>query len=135
MDVDDAPRTPCLLCKYAGGCNTQVNEVLKYVHENISKLSVAEIAQQVHEVLPQYLDAHEHCSLASIVEHIQEHSQEHRVVICTLLRDVRALSQDLLLASRVRRDDDTHDVDLRTAAMFFKSVELAAMLSTKIHDK
>jgi hypothetical protein len=136
MDGDaGAPREACLLCKYAGGSNAEVNDVLKYIHDNISKLSVDEIANQVHEVLPQYLDEHEHCSHASIVAHIQQHSQEYKIVICTLLRDVRGLSQELLQASRVRREDDTHEIDLRTTAMFFKSVELAAMLSTKILDK
>jgi hypothetical protein len=136
MDRDgDAPREACLLCKYAGGSNAEVNDVLKYIHDNISKLSVDEIAHQVHEVLPQYLDANEHYSHASIVTHIQHHSQEYKIVICTLLCDVRGLSQELLQASRVRREDDTHEIDLRTTAMFFKSVELAVMLSTKILDK
>jgi hypothetical protein len=130
-----APRETCVLCKYAGGSNAEVNDVLKYIHDNISKLSVDEIAHQVHEVLPQYLDPNELCSHASIVTHIQKHSQEYKIVICSLLRDVRGLSEELLHASRVRREDDTHEIDLRTTAMFFKSVELAAMLSTKILDK
>ena len=128
-------REACVLCKYAGGSNEDINDVLKYIHDNISKLSVEEIAHQVCDVLPEYLDENEQCSHASIVEHIQEHSQEYKIVICTLLRDVRALSQELLQASRVRRDNDSHEIDLRSTAMFFKSVELAAMLTTKVHDK
>jgi len=128
-------RETCMLCKYAGGNNENINDVLKYIHDNISKLSVEEIAHQVQEVLPEYLADDEHCSHTSIVKHIQQHSQEYKVVICTLLRDVRALSQELLQASRVRRENDTQEIDLRTAAMFFKSVELAAMLTTKVHDK
>jgi hypothetical protein len=128
-------RETCILCKYAGGNNENINDILKYIHDNISKLSVDEIAHQVQEALPEYLDEGEHCSHASIVEHIQKHSQEYKVVICTLLRDVRALSQELLQASRVRREDEAPEIDLRTAAMFFKSVELAAMLTTKVHEK
>ena len=128
-------RQSCLLCKYAGGSNTEINDVVKYIHDNISKLSVDEIAHQVHEVLPQYLVPGEHCSHESIVEHIQQHSQEHNIVICTLLRDVRSLSQDLLRATRVQREDGPDEIDLRTAAVFFKSVELAAMLSTRMHEK
>ena len=128
-------REPCMLCKYAGGSNEDINDVLKYIHENISKLSVDEIAKQVQEVLPEYLGADEYCSHASIVEHIQQHSQEYKIVICTLLRDVRALSQELLQASRVRREDDSHEIDLKSTAMFFKSVELAAMLTTRVNDK
>ena len=48
---------------------------------------------------------------------------------------MRALSQELLQASRVRRESDALEIDLRTAVMFFKSVELAAMLSGRMHDK
>lgn len=128
-------RETCVLCKYAGGSNSEINDVQKYILENISKLSVDEIAHQVHDVLPQYLLGDESCSHASIVEHIQEHSQEHNVVLCTLLRDVRALSRDLLRSSRVQREDESLDVDLRTVAVFFKSVELAAMLSGRLNDK
>jgi hypothetical protein len=128
-------RGVCMLCKYAGGSNENINDVLKYINDNISKLSVDEIAHQVHEVLPEYLAEDEECSHASIVEHIQQHSQEYKIVICTLLRDVRALSQELLQASRVRRDNDSHEIDLKSTAMFFKSVELAAMLTTKVNDK
>ena len=130
-----AQRETCMLCKYAGGSNEDINDVLKYIHDNISKLSVEEIANQVQEVLPEYLAENEHCSHASIVEHIQQHSQEYKIVICTLLRDVRALSQELLQASRVRREDESHEIDLKSTAMFFKSVELAAMLTTRVHDK
>jgi hypothetical protein len=129
------PRNTCVLCKYAGGTNTDINDVMKYIHDNISKLSVDEIAHQVHEALLMYLEADESCSHAAIVEHIQQHSQEHNIVICTLLRDVRSVSQDLLKATRVQREDDSHEIDLRAAAVFFKSVELAAMLSTRMHDK
>jgi len=130
-----AQRETCMLCKYAGGSNEDINDVLKYIHDNISKLSVEEIANQVQEVLPEYLAENERCSHASIVEHIQQHSQEYKIVICTLLRDVRALSQELLQASRVRREDESHEIDLKSTAMFFKSVELAAMLTTRVHDK
>lgn len=128
-------RETCVLCKYAGGSNSEINDVQKYILDNISKLSVDEIAHQVHDVLPEYLAADECCSHASIVEHIQEHSQEHNIVLCTLLRDVRALSRDLLRSTRVQREDESLDVDLRTAAVFFKSVELAAMLSGRLNDK
>ena len=128
-------REVCVLCKYAGGSNSEINDVQKYILDNISKLSVDEIAHQVHDVLPEYLAADECCSHASIVEHIQEHSQEHNIVLCTLLRDVRALSRDLLRSTRVQREDESLDVDLRTAAVFFKSVELAAMLSGRLNDK
>ncbi len=129
------PRNTCVLCKYAGGTNTDINDVMKYIHDNISKLSVDEIAQQVHEALLMYLEEDESCSHAEIVEHIQQHSQEHNIVICSLLRDVRSISQELLKATRVRREDDSHEIDLRTVAVFFKSVELAAMLATRMHDK
>jgi hypothetical protein len=128
-------RDACVLCKYAGGSNTEINDVVKYIHDNITKLSVDEIAHQVNDVLPQYLDAGEQCSHAAIVEHIVQHSQEHNIVICTLLRDVRSLSKDLLRATRVQREDASDEIDLRTAAVFFKSVELAAMLSARMHEK
>jgi hypothetical protein len=133
--LDREERDECVLCKYAGGSNAEINDVMKYIHDNISKLSLDEIAKQVQQELPRYLTPGETCSHASIVEHIQNHSQEHNIVICTLLRDVRALSQELLQSSRVRRESDTHEIDLKAASMFFKSVELAAMLSAKIHDK
>jgi len=130
-----ATRHACLLCRYSGGSNSDINEVAKYIHDNIAKLSVEEIAHTVHEELGQYLAPGEACSHADIVEHILQHSQEHNIVICTLLRDVRALSQDLLRATRVQREDDSREIDLRTAAVFFKSVELAAMLSARMHEK
>ena len=44
----------CVLCKYAGGNNADINDVMKYIHDNISKLSIDEIARQVHQVLPSY---------------------------------------------------------------------------------
>jgi len=132
---EDGEGRGCVLCKYAGGTNVDVNDVMRFIHNNISKISVEDIAQQVHSVLPDFLAPEEQCSREAIIEHIRHHSQEHNIVICTLLRDVRALSQDLLRASRVQRENDCHEIDLRTAGMFFKSVELAAMLSGKIHDK
>jgi hypothetical protein len=89
----------------------------------------------MHQELPVYLAPGEEWSYSSIVEHIQHHSEEHNIVICTLLCDVRALSQELLQTSLVWRESDTREIDLKAASMFFKSVDLTVMLSAKIHDK
>jgi len=43
--LDREERDECVLCKYAGGSNTEVNDVMKYIHDNISKVILDEIAR------------------------------------------------------------------------------------------
>jgi hypothetical protein len=34
-----------MLCKYVGGSNVEVHDVMKYIHDNISKVILDEIAR------------------------------------------------------------------------------------------
>jgi hypothetical protein len=124
----------CVLCKYAGGDNTEVNEVMAYIRENITKLEINEMAKICKETLNECIQ-HESCSEDDIINHIMHHSQEHNILITRMLHEVRELCDDLRKATRTQNEDGSTEVNLRTASLYFKAVELAASLSAKIHEK
>jgi hypothetical protein len=124
----------CVLCKYAGGDNTEVNEVMAYIRENITKLEINEMAKICKETLNECIQ-HESCSEDDIINHIMHHSQEHNILITRMLHEVRELCDDLRKATRTQNEDGSTEVNLRTASLYFKAVELAASLSGKIHEK
>jgi len=124
----------CVLCKYAGGDNTEVNEVMAYIRENITKLEINEMAKICKETLNECIQ-HESCSEDDIINHIMHHSQEHNILITRMLHEVRELCDDLRKATRTQNEDGSTEVNLRTASLYFKAVELAANLSGKIHEK
>ena len=123
-----------VLCKYAGGDNTEVNEVMEYIRQNINRLEIREMAKICTETLNECIQ-HETCSEQDVIDHIMNHSQEHNILITRMLLEVRDLCDDLKKATRTQNEDGTYEVNLRTASLFFKAVELAANLSGKIHEK
>jgi hypothetical protein len=124
----------CVLCKYAGGDNKDVNEVMDYIRDNITKLEIKEMAKICTETLNECIE-HEPCSEEDVINHIMNHSQEHNILITRMLHEVRDLCNDLRKATRTVNEDGTSEVNLRTASLYFKAVELAANLSGKIHEK
>ena len=124
----------CVLCKYAGGDNKDVNEVMVYIRDNIHKLEINEMAKICTETLNECIK-HEPCTEEDVIKHIMHHSQEHNVLITRMLHEVRELCDDLRKATRTQNEDGSTEVNLRTASLWFKAVELAASLSGKIHEK
>lgn len=124
----------CVLCKYAGGDNKDVNEVMDYIRDNINKLEINEMAKICTETLNECIK-HEPCTEEDVIKHIMHHSQEHNVLITRMLHEVRELCDDLRKATRTQNEDGSTEVNLRTASLWFKAVELAASLSGKIHEK
>jgi len=124
----------CVLCKYAGGDNKDVNEVMDYIRDNITKLEINEMAKICTETLNECIQ-HEPCTEADVIKHIMHHSQEHNILITRMLHEVRELCDDLRKATRTQNEDGSTEVNLRTASLYFKAVELAANLSGKIHEK
>lgn len=120
----------CVLCRYAGGCNTTVNEVMAYIRENVSIVDIDELAQQASEMLVQRVDAS--CTKAMVHTHISSHSQDHRIVTSMLLRDLRPLVQQLRQSCLSHDEEGNAVVDAKHMNLYLKTVEVASALSSKL---
>jgi hypothetical protein len=121
----------CILCRYSGGSNTTVNEVNQYISQNISLLDIEEIAQQASDMLRTVLQ--EECTAASIKHHINEHTQEPRIVVSMLLRDIKKIINDVRKCSTTVGEDGTVVVDKANMLLYLKTVEVAASLAMRLN--
>lgn len=121
----------CILCRYSGGANATVNEVNQYISQNISVLDIEEIAQQASDMLRNVLQ--EECTPAEIKHHIHEHTQEPRIVVSILLRDIKKVIHDIRKCSTTVDEDGTVVVDKTNMLLYLKTVEVAASLAMRLN--
>jgi hypothetical protein len=120
----------CVLCRYAGGCNVTVNEVMAYIRDSIAIVDMEELAQQASEMLVERVDPA--CTKDMVLTHISSHSQDHRIVTSMLLRELRPIVQRLR-ESCLSHDEDGHAVvDRVHMNLYLKTVEVASSLSSKL---
>jgi len=123
--------TSCILCRYSGGSNATVNEVNQYITQNISVLDIEEIAQQASDMLRNVLQ--EECTPAVIKHHIHEHTQEPRIVVSILLRDIKKVIHEVRKSSTTVDEEGTVVVDKTNMLLYLKTVEVAASLAMRLH--
>ena len=120
----------CVLCRYAGGCNTTVNEVMSYIRDNVGIIDIDELAQQASDMLVARVD--DSCTKDMVFNHISSHSQDHRIVTAMLLRDLRPILQKLH-ASAVSYEEEGHVVVHKTHMhLYLKTIEVTCSLTGKL---
>ena len=124
--------TCCVLCRYSGGSNTTVNEVNQYISQNIAVLDIEEIAEQASEMLRSVLE--QECTPDHIKLHIHEHTQEPRIVVSMLLRDVKKTIDDVRKSSTSVDENGTLVVDKTNMLLYLKTVEVAASLAMRLNS-
>jgi hypothetical protein len=120
----------CVLCRYAGGCNSTVNEVMAYIRDNVSIVDIDELALQASEMLVQRVDAA--CTKDMVLAHISSHSQDHRIVTSMLLRELRPIVQKLRSSCLSHDEEGNAVVDRIHMNLYLKTVEVASVLSSKL---
>jgi hypothetical protein len=122
---------PCILCRYSGGSNTLVNEVNQYISQNISVLDLEEIAQQAAEMLCTVVE--QQCTSECIKRHINEHTQEPRIIVSLLLRDIRSVVDEVRHCSRTVDEEGKVCIDKTNMLLYLKTVEVAANLAMRLN--
>ncbi len=75
----------CKLCKYLGGSVRAINEVPRYVEENVGKVSFSEMTRQIIDIL----QAEGVTMTAQEIEvHFTKHTQTPKVVLGRILADL-----------------------------------------------
>ena len=123
--------TCCILCRYSGGSNAMVNEVNQYISQNITTIDIDEIAKQASEMLRDMLE--QECTPDTIKLHIHEHTQEPRIVVSLLLRDIRKTVEEVRKGSSVTDETGNVTVDKNTMLLYLKTVEVAAGLAMRLN--
>jgi hypothetical protein len=108
-----------------------VNEVNQYISQNIAALDIEEIAEQASEMLRTALE--QECTPESIKLHIHEHTQEPRIVVSMLLRDIKRMIDDVRNCSRVVDENGMVAIDKSNMLLYLKTVEVAAALATRLN--
>ena len=124
--------TSCILCRYSGGSNSTVNEVNQYISQNICMLDIQEIASQASERLSSVLE--QECTPEQIKIHIQEHTQEPKIVVSLLLRDMRKKVDEVWQCISVIDEDGKVVVDKNNMLLYLKTVEVAAALAMRLNS-
>ena len=124
--------TSCILCRYSGGSNSTVNEVNQYISQNICMLDIQEIASQASEMLSSVLE--QECTPEQIKTHIQEHTQEPKIVVSLLLRDMRKKVDEVWQCISVIDEDGKVVVDKNNMLLYLKTVEVAAALAMRLNS-
>lgn len=124
--------TCCILCRYSGGSNSTVNEVNQYISQNISMLDIEEIAAQASEMLSSVLE--QECTPEQIKIHIHEHTQEPKIVVSLLLRDMRKKVDEVRQCSSLIDENGNVVVDKNNMLLYLKTVEVAAGLAMRLNS-
>jgi hypothetical protein len=130
--------TCCILCRYTGGTNAAVNEINQYISQNISTLDLDEIAEQASELLRRVLeqespDLVRQCTPELIKLHVREHTQEPRIVVSMLLRDIQKSIDDVRNCSRTVDENGVVQIDKTNMLLYLKTVEVAASLAMRLN--
>lgn len=113
----------CVLCKFAGSSeNVVIAEIMKYVSESVGKVCINEIASQVSMSLNEELRTN--ITEAQVIEHIQKHTLEQKVVLSNILQDLISLA-DTVKEGITVSDGDTGCtiVDTKTLTAYLKTVD------------
>ena len=124
--------TCCLLCRYSGGANSAVNEVNQYISQNICMLDIDEMASQASEMLSRVLD--QECTAEQIKIHIHEHTQEPKIVVSLLLRDLRKKVDEVRQCTSLTDENGSVVVDKHNMLLYLKTVEVAAGLAMRLNS-
>ena len=121
----------CVLCRYSGGSNTTVNEVNQYISQNIAVLDLDEIAEQASEMLRSVLE--QECTPDLIKLHVREHTQEPRIVVSMLLRDLKKTIDDVRNSSTTTDENGLVLIDKTNMLLYLRTVEVAASLAMRLN--
>jgi hypothetical protein len=106
--------------------------VNQYISQNIAVLDIEEIAEQASEMLRSVLE--QECTPDHIKLHIHEHTQEPRIVVSMLLRDVKKTIDDVRKSSTSVDENGTLVIDKTNMLLYLKTVEVAASLAMRLNS-
>ena len=113
----------CALCRYAGSTeNKSVAEAMAYISDSVGKVAPAEIARQVSSAMNEELGLE--LTEDDVLEHMQQHTLDQRVVLGNILKDLIAIKHDVKGASVVHDPDSgARAVDTKALLAYLKTVE------------
>jgi hypothetical protein len=120
--------TPCTLCAYGaseGEAKAVMETVRGFIAASAGEADVRETARQIREVLRAEL--REEVAEDEIVEHIQSHTLDRRVVMSNVLQDLLKLARAARDSCVVVCEESGHtSVDTKVVASYLKTVEAIA---------
>lgn len=117
----------CLLCKYIGGDNTYINSVSGYVAENIDKVSIDEMCVSISQTLQS--SAGVDMTPAQVFRHVTEHISDKRVVLNSILGDLRTLLKTTMRHSVVVNEETNQtSIDHKSCALYLDAVKQVVSL-------
>lgn len=116
----------CVLCQYTGGSNAAVNGIASFVGDNIEKMKMAEMCAQIQQVLA---EANVAVTAHDVRVHVQEHISEKRVVLHSIMHDLRGLLRTTIRHS-VLVDEETQvaSIDHKACALYLDTVKQVVSL-------
>lgn len=82
----------CALCQLTGAGINQIEDINRYILENVNKVDVKEMSRQVCDVI-NTIDG-KHMTHKQFVTHLQQHMQQQKVVMTGILQDLRLLASN-----------------------------------------
>jgi hypothetical protein len=126
-DDADLQTTQCLICRKTGGEDAYINAIPAFVSENVEKMSLQEMAVQISRALKHDLDID--MSPTLVETHVKEHMSEKRVVMHSILTDLRQLLKTTLQHSVVTHDDTgACTIDHKACSLYLETVKQVVAL-------
>ena len=95
-------------------------------------LDIEEIASQASNLLSSVLELE--CTPEQIKIHIHEHTQEPKIVVSLLLRDMRKKVDEVRQCSSLVDDCGNVVIDKNNMLLYLKTVEVAASLAMRLNS-
>ena len=112
----------CVLCEMTGSGHAIVDEVNNYILDNLGRVHISEMAEQVTTTMNELPD--KHLSKAMFYKHIRSHMRQQKVVLSNLLNDLLEVAQSTKHACVcVCSDTDTRVVDPKMLQAYLKTVD------------
>lgn len=116
----------CLLCQYAGGSNAALNAIPSFVADNIDKISPREMYVQIRQVLA---DSGLEVTVEEVRVHVCEHMSEKRVVLHSIMHDLRGLLRTTIRHSVVvDEESQVATIDHKACALYLDTVKQVVAL-------
>ena len=89
---ETATSASCALCELTGAGIHQVEEINRYILENVNKVDINELSRQVCDEINTIEG--KHMTPKQFVRHLHHHMQQQKVVMTGILQDLRLLASN-----------------------------------------
>jgi hypothetical protein len=89
---ETATSASCALCELTGAGIQQVEEINRYILENVNKVDINELSRQVCDEINTIEG--KHMTHKQFVRHLHHHMQQQKVVMTGILQDLRLLASN-----------------------------------------